>query len=178
MHIKHLKWLSLALLIGLLASCAPTVQGSKSYNAYDLSEDSAITVVPGSRWYFRKSWSAGDFNINLPVVTDDIFEKGSEGKDYQSYVFEKFVVESSALPEHWTLDLRDVKGIQTVTDRIGNGKRTRVQYRETIQLSFYIDVPADAQPGQYDATVVVFASSGGMETFSLPITVEPIMAGN
>ena len=178
MHIKHLKWLLLVLFIGLLASCAPTTKGSKSYNAYDLSEKSEITVAPGSRWYFRKSWPAGNFNISLLGISDNAFEKGSEGKDYIRPVFTKFLVESSALPERWTLDLHDTKGIQTVTDRVGNGKRTRIQWKETIRLSFYLDVPADAQPGQYDATVVVFASSGGVETFSLPITVEPVLASN
>ena len=177
MHIKHLKWLLLALSIGLLASCAPAAKGSSSYRAFDLSEDATIRVTPGSRWYFTDNRPAPYFDVDLADIPNSAFEKSTVGREYVRPVTLKFSVESAVLPDNWAVDLESVQGIQTVTKREGTD-RVSVWWRESVRFAFAVDIPADTQPGEQTAIVTVKASNGTSGLFLIPITVEPIMASN
>lgn len=164
MQIKQFKWLCLALLIGLLASCAPATKGSAA-NAFSLDDD-FIATTAGARVYIEDRWAPNAFGMSLAGPE---FSTSSRSLSQMS---DKFHLSDTNVPADWTLKLLSAEGETNVTNVTRSSRSKTAYYTTSIKFKFSVDVPEAVRAGVYALSASVTSEAGITKVIPIRVVVD------
>jgi hypothetical protein len=165
---SRLILLTLAVLTLGLGGCAPAIEGSLATKAINLDDEDAV-VTPGATWYVQSSVPANAFDLDLERKWS--LTGVSEGQRIRTRVGKEVTVFQVGLPEDWNFRLYSSTGIQEIADVRRTSKEINVEWREFVELTFVVDVPANAEAGIHRGVVSVMVN-GEMQIIPVIIEIE------
>ena len=160
----------LALII-VLASCAPTMQSSQAVTPYNVKEGPILVAAAGTR-YVSYQISQKSFGFNDDDFSRTKIQNPRVGKRSYRDVTARLVATNKSLPEGWAASLESAHLIKEVK-RV---RRGRPSFSRWLTLTFEVSVPADAEPGEHRAKVLVSGEDGKEKTVTLKFAVETLRA--
>lgn len=132
---KNLGIICFASCLFLLDACAPSVRGSSSAFAFNISNYDPITVTPGNRWYAKDIWAARSFDIDLGGLSSSNFSSSSRST---SSLTNRFRLAETSTPEGWQLRLTSARGVKEVAGLSRSAYGASACYRSTVDLVFAV----------------------------------------
>ena len=172
------KLLSTLLLLSVLAACAPAAKGGSLQSALNLGDQTAFDVTAGNTWYFSRTYPASYFDLELGDIPDKAFGSGSVGSVYRQPATKHFKLETTGLPESWTVKLQSAQGTQILTDVTKTSRRTSLKWLETVTLYFAVTIPQDTTPNRYTGLMTVTSDKNEVGVLPLTLKVGALSAGN
>ena len=163
------RLISLALIV-VLASCAPTMQSSQ-VTPYNVKEGPVAASAAQTR-YVSYQTSQKTFGFSDDDFSRTKIQNPREGKRSYRDVTKRLVATNKSLPEGWTASLESAHLIKEVK-RVRRGKPS---YSRWLTLTFKVNVPADAAPGEHRAKVLITDEDGKEKTVTLKFVVEGLRA--
>ena len=172
------KLLSMLLLLSVLAACVPAAKGGSLQSAFNLGDQTAFDVTAGNTWYFSRTYPATYFDLDLGDIPDKAFGSGSVGSVYHQSAIKHFKLQTTGLPESWTVKLQSAQGTQILTDVTRTNRRTSVKWLETVDLYFAVTIPQNTTPSRYTAIMTVTSDKNEVGVLPLTLKVGTLNAGN